>query len=233
MKRFALLALALAPACTTTDSDNILVSGMYASIRAQADGTGSTELTATLYLGQPIDLVFIELHGGDRLIAHHADQAKVMAEQTILGTVSHHTTFAGDADNSEYEVELQRSVDRGAPSSIVTLPPRFTLDAVATTSRAAPLTMTWAPSAGTDPMRWQAAGSCIESAGGMIAGGDPGAVTIPGSTLRKQMGAQIADSCQVTLTVSRARDGDLDLNYGKGGDISGVQVRSRTFTSMP
>jgi hypothetical protein len=231
MHRLALLTLALAPACTTTDSDNILVSGMYASIRAQADGTGSTEVTATLYLGVPSDLVFIELHGGDRLIAHHGDQAKVMAEQTILNTVSHRATFAGDADGSEYEIELQRSVDRGAPSSIVALPPRFDLAPLATTSRAAPLTFQWGPAGGTDPMRWQATGSCIESAGGMIAGGDPGAVTVPANTLRKRMDPQVADSCQVTVGVSRSRDGDLDLNYGEGGDITGIQVRSQTFTS--
>jgi hypothetical protein len=231
MNRLALLAVALAPACTATDSDSILVSGMYASIRAQADGTGSTDVAATLYLGPPSDLVFIEMHGGDRLIAHAGAETKVMAEQTILNVVSHHASFAGDADGARYEVEFQRSFNPGAPRSIVTLPAKFAVDAIATTSRAAPLILAWSPSGGTDPMRWSASGTCIESAGGPIAGGDPGSVTLPSNTLRKQMGTQIADSCQVTVTVSRTREGSLDLNYGKGGDIVGVQVRSQTFTS--
>lgn len=238
LARLGFLGLAVTAAattgCTTTESDSILTRGMYASISATADGTGETTVGATLFLGPPSDLVFIDLVGGDQLIAHQGSQSKVMSELIILNIVSHTAKFAGDREDDVFEVEFRREVDAGAPSSLVSLPAPFTLDPVpASVSRGAAFGVSWAgAAAGSDPMRWGAEGSCIESAAGTIVG-DPGSVTMPAGTFKKLTGQNIADSCQVTVTVSRERDGDLDRAFGKGGTAMGVQRRVVTFTSTP
>jgi len=230
---FALLT-AGATACTVTESDSILTRGMFADISATADGTGSTTVSTTLFLGPPSDLIFINLVGGDELIAHNGNQSKVMSESIILNIVSHHATFAVDDEDALFEVEFVRDVDAGAPSSIVTLPAGFTLGAVpASVSRNVDFGVNWTGTgAAADDMSWTADGSCIEGASGRLSG-DPGSVTMPAGTFRKLSGANIPDSCQVKVTIERERDGDVDLAFGKGGTATGVQTRSVTFTSTP
>lgn len=220
-------------ACQTTESDNILTRGMYASIEARSDGNGSTTVSTSLYLGPPSDLIFIDLVAGDQLVAHNRDQSKVMTEIIILNIVNHTATFPTDVEGEEFEVEFRRQVDPGAPSSLVTLPGPFTLDGVpASVSRNVAFGVSWTGSSGqTDRMKWSASGSCIESASGTITG-DPGSVTMPAGTFRKQPGQNIPDSCEVRVTVTRERDGDLDRAY-EGGSVTGTQTRSVTFTSTP
>ena len=81
-------------------------------------------------------------------------------------------------------------------------------------------------------MRWEAKGDCIEDAFSMISG-DPGTAVIPANTFKKRMGEMIADSCEVTITLTRSRPGLLDPGYGDGGVISGNQHRSVKLTSTP
>jgi hypothetical protein len=94
------------------------------------------------------------------------------------------------------------------------------------------MTVTWAPSGSADLMSWNASGDCIQNASGTIAD-DSGSLAIPQNTFIKKQGAAIADSCAITLTITRARLGLLDTHYGKGGTISGSQARNVTFTSAP
>lgn len=230
--KLGFLALLPLTACTTTESDNILTRGMYASIEATADGDGTTTVSASLFLGPPSDLIFIDLVAGDQLIAHHGGQSKNMTEIIILNIVSHTATFAGDDEDAEFDIEFRRDVDPGAPSSLVTLPAPFTLGIVPpSVSRGADFGVNWTGSS-PDPMRWSANGSCIQAASGTIAG-DPGSVTMPAGTFRKAPGMNIPDSCEVTVTVTRERDGDVDRAFGEGGTATGIQTRSVTFTSTP
>jgi hypothetical protein len=97
-------------------------------------------------------------------------------------------------------------------------------------SRMASLTVSWTPPS-TDQISWTADGDCIETATGSLA--DTGSLTIPAATLKKRQGMNIADSCMVTLAVSRTRLGQLDPGYGQGGTITGEQRRKMMFTSMP
>jgi hypothetical protein len=227
-----LFAIAAAPGCKVTDSDDILTRGMFASISATAEGTGSTTVSASLFLGPPSDLIFVDLTGGDQLIVHHGAQAKVMSETIILNIVSHTATFPVDAEDALFDVELRREVDAGAPSSTVTLPAAFTLGGVpASVSRNVAFGVNWT-GVSTDRMRWSADGACIEAASGTIAG-DPGSVTMPAGTFRKRAGTNIDDSCEVKVTVEREREGELDPAFGEGGTITGVQRRSVMFTSTP
>ena len=219
-------------ACTKTESSDILTSGVYADLSAIGDGT-TTDVSATLFLGQPINLNYLDLTGDDRLIASDGGEDKTMIESEILNVVSHHAEFTTSAEGDEFEISFLRTVDAGAPSSLATLPAGFTPDPPPTTaSRAAELAITWSPSATTDTMSWQATGDCIELASSPITG-DTGTAAIPANTIKKRMGANIADQCTVTVTLVRSRPGELDSHYGKGGQISGQQRRAITFTSTP
>lgn len=232
MKRFAWICLA-ASACTTTNSQDITTHGMYAELGARADGTGTTDVYATLFFGDPLSLDFVRLTGNDELVATYNGQDMVMTEIELLGTVSHDTTFQGDSEGAQFEIALLRTVDAGAPSSTVTLPAKLTIGAIATSaSRAAPLTVTWSPAGTTDLMQWQADGDCIQHANGSITG-DPGTLTIAAGTFLKRPGMTIADSCTVTVQISRLHMGSLDPHFGKGGTIYGEQRRKVTFTSQP
>ncbi len=238
MTRLTILPFVLvgATACTTVESDNILTSGMFADMAARANGDGTTRVSATLYLGNPINLNFVDLTGGDELHAIHDTSDKVMSETIILNVVSHAATFQSDAEDDEFIVDFQRDVDDGAPSSVVTLPAPFEIDAIGSDApRSDDMPLTWTPS-GLDPMDWIASGDCIDTASGTV-GTDTGGTAVPAGTLVKrepqQGGQPIPDSCTVTLTMTRQRIGELDTAFGEGGQIVGEQVRTITFTSVP
>jgi hypothetical protein len=96
------------------------------------------------------------------------------------------------------------------------------------------MTLTWSDGA-TDHMQWSITGSCIDTAGAAVTQ-DTGTATLPAGTVKKRVPSgteQVPDSCQATLQLTRSRDGDLDPGYGKGGSITGTQVRSTTFTTTP
>jgi hypothetical protein len=231
MKKLALLALVLG-GCTTVESDNILTSGMYADLSARAGGDGTTQISATLYLGNPINLNFVDLTGGDQLQASYGDQVQVMSETIILNIVGHGATFQSDNEDDEFVIDFVREVDAGAPASIVALPAPFEINPiVASRSRAASLDFGWDNST-SDSMRWSASGDCIDSAGATI-GTDEGTVTIAASTLQKRQGATVANECPVTVTIIRTRLGELDTHFGEGGSVVGEQQRTLTFNSTP
>lgn len=228
-----LMFVVLFAGCSTVDSSDILTSGMHAELTATTAGEGTTQVTAILYLGDPINLNFVDLTGDDELIVSHGSQTKEMTETILLNIVSHRTSFPTDAEGEQFEIDLQRTVDNGAPSSIATLPAKFMLSGpTAPTSRAAVIALTWTPASSGDAMSWQATGDCIDNAIGTIAG-DTGSFSVPANSLHKKMSAGVADSCMVTLSVSRTRTGVLDPGYGKGGHVRGVQSRTVSVTSNP
>jgi len=232
MTRLAYLAI-LAAGCTTTSSSDVLTSGIYASINAETKGDGKTEVGATLFVGNPIGLNFVELTGDDSLVAISSGQSKTMVERQVLNTVVHRAEFDVDAAGTQFEVVFDRAVDQGAPSSIATLPAKFDITtAPQTASRAQPIMLAWSPAGSTDGMSWSAKGDCIEDEAGPITS-DSGSVTIDGNLIKKRMGAMIADQCAVTFTIKRQKLGTLDSHYGQGGVVYGTQYRTTIVTSMP
>lgn len=228
-----LMLVVLCAGCSTVDSSDILTSGIHAELSAVSSGDGTTDVQATLYLGNPINLNFVDLTGDDELFALHGTQEKTMSELIVLNIVSHHASFATDAEGDQFEIDFSRTVDNGAPSSVATLPAKFTLTGpTAATSRATAIPLSWSPASTGDRMTWQANGDCIDVVGGNLSG-DTGSFSVPADTLKKRMAAGVADTCMVTVSVRRSRDGDLDPGYGKGGAIAGVQVRTVTVMSTP
>ena len=228
-----LVLVVVCAGCSQVDSSDVLTSGIHAEMSAVSSGAGTTDVQATLYLGNPIELNFVELTGDDELVASHGSETKVMTETSLLNIVGHHTSFQTDAEGEQFTIDLQRSVDNGAPESTATLPAKFTLTGpTAPASRAAAIALTWSPAASPDRMSWQATGDCIDIAGGSITG-DSGSFSVPANSLHLKGGTGVPNTCTVTVSVSRAREGLLDTSYGKGGHMTGVQVRTVTVTSNP
>ena len=228
-----LVLVVVCAGCSQVDSSDVLTSGIHAEMAAVSSGAGTTDVQATLYLGNPINLDFVDLTGDDELFAIHGTQRKEMSELIVLNIVSHHASFPTDAEGEQFEIDFNRSVDNGAPSSSATLPARFTLTGpTAAIPRTAALDLTWSPANSGDAMSWQATGDCIDLAAGTLTG-DPGGFSLPATTLKKRMGGGVADSCMVTLAVRRSRAGAVDPAYGKGGYIAGAQVRTVFVMSTP
>jgi hypothetical protein len=233
MKRLALFVALTA--CTKVASEDILTHGMNAQIEARGGANGGTTVSTTLYLGSPSDLNFVELSSGDQLLASSNSVSKPMLETSILNIVGYTATFGTNAADTEFDVAFDRTVDAGAPHSTVTLPAPFDVTPfVDAQSRAGTLTIAWSNS-GTDGMNWSITGSCIDSASGAVMT-DTGNLVLPAGTVKKRQptgSEQVPSSCDATLELSRAREGDLDPGYGKGGTITGTQVRDTTFTTAP
>ncbi|MDQ3340099.1 MAG: hypothetical protein M4D80_33490 [Myxococcota bacterium] len=231
MTRLALLAIVLS-ACTTVDSSDVKTSGIYASISAQTKGDGKTDVSATLFVGNPVGLNYVELTGDDKLLVKASGMTKEMRETEVLNTVGHHAELATDAEGAQFEVVFDRSIDEGAPSSIATLPAKFDItSAPQTASRAQTISLQWSPAGSSDTMSWTATGDCIELESAPM--NDTGSHTIAAGLLKKRISANVPDQCDVTITLTRARAGVLDPHYGKGGEVRGIQARTRTLTSTP
>ena len=230
MTRLALLAAILA-GCTTVESSDVLTSGIYASIVAEGRGDGTTDVTATLFVGNPVGLDYVELTGDDKLLVRAPGITKEMRETELLNTVGHHAEIAVDAEGTQIEVAFERTIDGGAPHSTATLPAKFAITgSPQTAARTQPITVTWGPTSN-DGMSWTATGDCIEVETDVMP--DTGTVTIDSGLLKKRMGTNVPDQCEVTITIARARLGMLDPGYGKGGEIRGMQTRTVKVISTP
>jgi hypothetical protein len=231
MKHSILLIAMASAGCGVESSSSLLTSGMSAEMTAQSTGDGTAQVTAELYDGEPIQLIFVELGSGDTLIAHHGSESQTMDKLQLLTIVEYSASFDDVADGDSFSVELQRTVDAGAPSSTMTLPPSFDLDPVAeTASRATDLAVSWSPTS-SELMGWQVSGACLETTEGSFAG-DTGAGTIPAGMIQLAQG-ETTTSCQATVAISRTLAGALDAHFGDGGGADGMQVRTATFTTTP
>ncbi|HEY3802322.1 MAG TPA: hypothetical protein VGL61_06930 [Kofleriaceae bacterium] len=232
MKHSLVLIAMASAACGVESSSSLLTSGMSGEMTAQSSGDGTASVTAELFDGDPLQLIFVDLGSGDELIAHHGSESQTMQKLQLLTIVQYGATFDNAADGDTFSVELQRTVDDGAPSSTMTLPPSFDLDQVpATASRATDLSLSWSPTS-SEPMSWQVTGPCIATADGAVSGGDTGAITIPAASIQLASG-EMMTSCEATVTISRTLAGTIDSHFGEGGNADGAQVRSATFTTTP
>ncbi len=228
----ALVGLAIAVVgCSDVQSESLLTSGMSAHITASASGDGNTTVSAVLRAGGALSNVYVELTGDDALTAQRGEEEKPLVRQSLGAFHEYTTDFTGDEPGVDHVVSLVRSVDDGAPSSVMALPDAFEISGPAEFSRAADLTFTWTPAESADAMSVYVDGTCIFGYGETIIG-DPGTWTIPAGTIDALEDDPDA-SCNVTVKVSRTRAGQLDPGFGEGGVAEGVQRREFGVTSAP
>jgi hypothetical protein len=225
------LLLPIVVGCAQTPSDDLLTHGITAEISAQASGTGSTTVSATFYVGNPVDLDFVQIDGSDQLFASFDGDKQMMSQQQLGNIVGYSATFDDDSEGDQFTVDLERKVDVSAPDSVATLPTPFTLAEPPTmASRGSDLTLTWTSADSPNAIQWSASGSCINAAQGTVT---PGAseLTIAANTL-VQAGSAEPTSCTVTTALDRDEPGTLDPAYG-GGTIDGVWAQQVELTSNP
>jgi hypothetical protein len=205
---------------------------MSAEIAATATGDGTTLVSAEVYEGsayQPVPIL-ADLAAGDRVVATSGGTSMTLDKTQMVNGFEFSALFPTGKEGETFKVDLQRTLDDGAPNSTATLPAPFTLDPVpSSASRSDGLGLTWSPSGTSDQMEWEIEGDCIQDTLALIHG-DPGSYTIP-SGMFLQPPYATESTCTVTVTLRRYRAGTLDPAYGQGGNIYGVQARTATFTS--
>jgi hypothetical protein len=218
--------------CADVSSGDLATSGMWAEIRAEADGSGSSLATAVLKAGGELSNTFVELEGDDELVATLEDDTRDMLQEDLFDAHRYVAQFDSAPVGVPYAVALVRTLDAGAPSTTVELPPAFELDPPSTEpwSRLDDLVLSWGPASEQD-MHVDISGSCIVPYHQQLTG-DPATFTLPGGTLTP-LDEDEPTSCDLEIRVSRILPGTLDPSYGEGGRALGVQHRATHVSSQP
>jgi hypothetical protein len=218
--------------CADVSSTDVLTSGVYADLALTATGDGTSKASAILRVGGPFSMTFLDLEGDDELVAMVGEEAQVLQETSLGSIHSYSVTLGMDTAGEEVVVAFERTLDAGAPNSVMTLPPAFDLgEADESFDRAQGFTVTWEPVESENDMSVDIDGSCVESYGESL-GSDPGTFTLSPDALQADEDAQ-GESCTVTVAIRRSLVGTLDAGYGEGGSATGYQVREAQILSEP
>ena len=246
MRKIPMLLLVLSAAglggCAHTSSSDVATDALYADMAVSADGSGQTIATAALKVGGATSNDFLDLSSTDTLVATaDSSNQQTMVREEALGAVWYQAIFALDSAGTLFQIAFNRQPNANmsnpvsAPDSHVTLPAPFAITAPAANaqySRATdPVVITYSGSGQTDPMSYVATGDCIQAVTQTLTS-DAGTLTIPAGQIVAAQG-QGTTSCTVTIRIYRSRAGTIDPAYGKGGKISGTQVRSIDILSKP
>jgi hypothetical protein len=217
-------------ACTDVTSDSVLTSGMYAQMGVRANGTGQATASAVLTVGGN-STTYVELTEGDALTVAVADADPVpLVEVELFDYHGYEAVLDGDSTDPDYTIAFTRTVDAGAPSTVIHLPDGFTPAEPADSSRADGVALLW-DGGSDDDMAVHAEGDCVVPYDHVL-DSDTGSFTIDAGDLVAVSG-QEAESCAVEVTLTRSRPGTLDPAFGEGGTALGTQVRTVSFTSSP
>ena len=223
-------------ACSTASSTDIKTSGINADLSGTGDGSGSTNVSATLRVGAE-SLTFVELSVGDTLTAKSgSDSPHALSKVDFLGLVSYSTTLPGDEEGKSVTVALNRAPgDTSAPNSSLTLPAKFQIlgpsSGTSFKRGTDAISVTWDNWGKADRLDVQLTGSCITSVTHTSVP-DNGSFVIAASEIKAIKDSE-TKACDLSLTVNRTRAGTLDPAYGKGGQVRGIQSRSISVKSTP
>ncbi len=236
MRKHLIAAVLLVMACRTESISEYATNEITANIGATSTGTGSTNVSATFRKGQ--SLTFLQLTADDDVKVTTGGTTTALKETSLLGVVTYSASVPVDAEGTQFTVALTRKKDSGAPSSVATLPNAFTVNALTGqfSRAAAGPTLKWS-NAGTDPMKLQISGSCIDTFEANLTSGST-EYTVAANALKKRSassadgGTQIPDSCSATAQIDRERDGTRDPAYA-AGTVTAIQRRTVDFTTAP
>lgn len=235
------VAAPLLVACTNIDSDDLDTDAMNPAITVRStEGDAGSSVSVVLHVGDS-PTTFVELQGDDTLTASAGEQTVTLEDHELLGLV----TYTGDLDTKTagdlVTVAFTRTEEgkASAPDSHVTLTEPLALTAPAggaTSSRAADLEIAWTSEDSDDQVRVSWSGGCVVD-GSRDVTADAATLTLEGgSIVKREQGENeeepVPDDCDVTLTVSRSRDGEVDAAFG-GGSIRHTFSDSVTFRSEP
>jgi len=217
----------------TVASDHIRTAGISMATIVTA-GSSSSHVEVTLTVGGNESNTYVVLKEGDTLIAVADDEDKTM-ERVADGV--YEATFDTNAEDTEFTVRLEREDDDDAPGNTGTLPAPFMITSDFGSeehSRAEDLEITWEDSGTDDDMELEVdddnGETCIFS-DSFDPSGDEGAYTLQGGELEGTSGDD--ETCDITLNLSRGREGVRDTALDNESTFWLYQVRSTTATSSP
>ena len=227
--------------CSSTDSENVTTQGIAADIDVVADGSGTTVVSAQLEVGSGgIGRTGLELSAGDTLTATANGIQRPMTESSsVLGQFTYSANFGFDDGGTLFTVAFNRMNGISAPNSNVALPDGFlvqspTSNDVYGVNDSIPIV--WAPSGSSIVPSIDVALACTQTNGLRIStietislSSDSGSANLPVAAVIPIGTLDNSRLCDGTIYFQRWRRGNLDSNYGEGGQISAEQNEQGQF----
>lgn len=245
------------------DSTDVRTHGVYAAMRASAEGNGQTTVTADLRVGGSGSNTHLDLKGSDELVAWAATGQSQKMSKVKPDVLAEYYIYKASlaVEAGDIVVAFNRGPeDTSAPNSHVTLPAPFTIAGLAPgqeVSRAVGVTLTWVPSPTGGNMRWERSG-CLSGAATIPDAGsltlDPASLVLPivdaGAPSKTPLDASPLDSaaldagagnsldagptsCAAQVCLERSGSGMVDPAFGEGGSFSATQRRCVAFNLVP
>jgi hypothetical protein len=237
---YSLPIVTLLCACSSTSSDNVATEGINADIDVFANGSGRTSVDVELEVGDGLGATSLELAGGDRLTVTANGIQKPMTEDvSIIGRFRYEASFDFDDAGTMFTVAFSRDSGVNAPDSNVTLPEGFVVQSPQnndTFSQAQDIPIQWTPSGTTITPDIDVSLSCTTTSGipftasrNVTLSSDTGVASLPVASVIPIGTLDTTRLCDGEVHFSRWRRGNLDPNYGEGGDITAEHIERAQF----
>lgn len=216
MRAWPCLALAMASGCTAEPTS---------SLNALMLVFGSETTLQVAVMIEDVNTAD-DVTDGDRFTAKFRDAEVVLAFTSGQWQGTFDLDRPPVADET-VEVALARDGEDDAPSSTVTVPPVFELEAVPLfISRSKPVTLAWSP-ASDDTMTWSVYSICANGHGEIA----PGATSL--TLVESDWAANDRTICASDLSLERVREGQIDPHLSKRSRIDFRWQQSIPFASTP
>lgn len=249
LSRFLIFTLCTAAmsGCSNTSSENVTTAGISADIDVFANGSGATVVTVGLEAGSGgIGGTSLELGPSDSLTATANGIQKTMTEDaSIFGRFSYVASFDFDDVDTVFTVSFSRADGMSAPNSNVALPDGFLVVSPTSNDVYGPqdtISILWQP-AGTAiiPSILVSLDCTLENGLPISAfetvslSSDIGFASLPVAAFMPSASGQLDTTklCEGDVDFRRWRRGNLDPNYGEGGEISAEQFKRAQFFVDP
>lgn len=228
-------------ACSNTASENVTTEGIRADIDVFSDGAGRTLVDVQLEVGSNgIGNTSLELSPGDSLTVMANGIQKTMTEDSsILGEFSYDAGFDFDDGGTLFTVSFVRNNGMSAPNSNVVLPDGFIVQSPTSNDvfgQADTIPIVWSPSGTPIVPTVNVSLSCFLNSAVMITDtsaatvtADTGVANLPVAAVIPIGSLDTSRLCEGEVRLSRWQRGNLDPNYGEGGDITAQQYQTQQF----
>ena len=239
-----LLAVVLS-GCSNTSSDNVTTQGIYADIDVVADGSGMTTVTAQLEVGSGgLGRTSLELGSGDSLtVIANGAQKTMIEDSSIIGRFSYTANFDFDDAGTMFTVSFARASGVSAPNSNVALPSGFLVQSPTSSDvygTGDNIVIAWTPSGTSLVPSVNVSITCFLTSGLRITAfesvslsSDTGAAALPAAAAMPDGPLDTGRLCEGSVHLIRFRRGNLDPNYGEGGQITAEQSERAQFFVDP
>ncbi len=230
--------LVLLTACDgTSDSEDVLTSGLHATINVTADANDQSEVSVKLRVGDSDSNTYLKLTSGDQLQATLNDSVAEDISIYSSGNSRYYGSFdstGAGQENASYRVSFIRQSGTSAPDSVVIMPPALTgLSANPPSSFSREhglLTLSWNPILPNTQLPITFSGDCFYNVTKM-ANSATGTYALNASILDSNTTPE--ESCEVTITAESINTGSVDTAYGEGGVITATRTSSLSILSTP